>query len=130
MRAEENLSPIERLQHFKQKAEECCSKMYDSEPHNLKDWRDDACSYFAQAIRAAEELGLDSEKQVMEGRIEHVRAVFNQLRTDGGHMHSASKNQKRDYSPIWMWLLTWGYPIVLIIGIALAFAYRFIHKGL
>src|SRR5688572_8966313 len=98
MSPEDNLSPTERLQHFKQKAEECCSRMYDSEPHNLKDWRDDACLYFAQAIRAAEELGLDSEKRVMEERIEHLRGVLNQLRTDGGHMPVASKNQKRDYS--------------------------------
>jgi hypothetical protein len=129
MSAEENLSPIERLQHFKQKAEECYSKMYDSEPHNLKDWRDDACLYYAKAIRAAEELGLSSEKREMEQRIEHLRAVFNQLRTDGGHMQAASKNQKRGYSPIGMWLLTWGYPIVLIVAIASAFAYRFLHKG-
>jgi hypothetical protein len=28
-----------------------------------------------------------------------------------------------------MWLLTWGYPIVLIVAIASAFAYRFLHKG-
>jgi hypothetical protein len=129
MSTEENLSPSERLQHFKQKAEECYAKMYDCEPHNLKDWRDDACLYYAQAIRAAEELGLDSEKRAMEERVEHLRGVFNQLRTDGGHMPVASKNQKRDYSPIWMWLLTWGYLVVLILGIAGAFAYRFMHKG-
>jgi hypothetical protein len=129
MSTEENLSPIERLQHFKQKAEECYAKMYGCEPHNLKDWRDDACSYYAQAIRAAEELELDSEKRAMEQRIEHLRGVFNQLRTDGGNMRVGSKNQKRDYSPLWMWLLTWSYLIVLVLGIAGALAYRFIHKG-
>ncbi|HEX5054925.1 MAG TPA: hypothetical protein VFX02_00355 [Gammaproteobacteria bacterium] len=128
MSAEENLPPIERLKHFKQKAEECYAKMYDCEPHNLKDWRDDACLYYAQAIRAAEELGLDSEKRAMEQRVEHLRGVFNQLRTDGGHVPTESKNKKRDYGPIWMWLLTWGYPIVLIVAVAAAFAYRFIHK--
>ncbi len=130
MSTEDNLPPIERLQHFKQKAEECCARMYDSEPHNLKDWRDDACLYYAQAIRAAEELGLDNEKREMEERIEHLRGVFNQLRTDGGRMHTPSKNQQRDYSPIWMWLLTWGYLIVLIVGIVATFAYRFIYKSL
>ena len=126
MNAEEILSPIERLQRFKQKAEECYTRMYDSEPHNLKDWRDDACLYYAQAIQAAEELGLVSEKRAMEERVEHLRAVFNQLRTDGGHMPVASRGRKRDYVPIWMWLLKWGYLIVLIAGIASALAYRFI----
>jgi hypothetical protein len=129
MSAEENLSPIERLQHFKQKAEECYARMYDCEPHNLKDWRDDACLYYAQAIQAAGELGLDSEKRAMEERVEHVRSVFNQLRTDGGHMPVASKNRKRDSSPIWRWLLTWGYLIVLAFGIASALVYRS-YKGM
>ena len=126
MTVEEKSSPRERLELLKRKAEVCYAKMYDCEPHNVKDFRDDASSYLAEAARLAGELGLESERKALEARVAHVQGVFNQLRTDGGRRNVDAVPRSRDYKAIWMWLLTWGYVVVLLLAAASALAYRFL----
>lgn len=110
-----------RLADAKEKAEACYSKMYESEPHNLKDWRDDACSHFAEAIRAAEELGLSDEKKALEARVEHVRGVFEQLRTDGGGRPPLSS---RRFDVDWIRIFQWGCVALFLVSFALYARYR------
>jgi hypothetical protein len=115
-------SPEQRLEHLKARAEECYARMYECAPYELKDLKDDACSLLHQAMQTAEELGHLAEKQALEKRVEHIRAVFEQLRVDGGGRLPAAAPHR----PPLLLLLTlyqWAYVLALLVGLVLALRY-------
>jgi hypothetical protein len=121
-------SPEQRLQHFKARAEDCYARMYECAAHDLKDLKDDACLFLHEAIEAANELGLPTEKEALEKRVEHVRAVFEQLRVDGGRRSPAAAPQRLPLSLAALYAYQWAYVIALLVGLLLAIRYMFFAR--
>jgi len=62
---------------YEQKAETAYSAMYDAQPWDEKDLKDDALFYLARAIEVAEELGLSEDTARLRARVDNVMGVYN-----------------------------------------------------
>ena len=77
MNEEERQVKLANLAHCK----ECGEKAYDDmyEVHSFRDATvcySDAKEFFREAIRLADELGLTSEVDLLNKRLEHIKAVY------------------------------------------------------
>jgi hypothetical protein len=63
------------LDQWERRAEDAYSEMYEA--RRAKEPYEDACFAFAQAIEAAQRLGLDEEVDRLNRRVAHMRAVYN-----------------------------------------------------
>ena len=75
------MGPEERLEGYRAKAESCYAQMYECRPHDLKDLKDDAALYYSLALSAAQELGRTAAIEDLEKKMEHLAAVYRQLKT-------------------------------------------------
>jgi len=67
----------ELMLQYEQKAEAAYSAMYDAEPWNEKDLKDDALFYLARAIEVADALGLEEESARLKARVGNIMGVYN-----------------------------------------------------
>lgn len=67
----------ELMLQYEQKAETAYSAMYDAEPWNEKDLKDDALFYLARAIEVADALGLEEDSARLKARIDNIMGVYN-----------------------------------------------------
>jgi hypothetical protein len=72
-----NLINKAAMEAFEVRAEAAYAAMYDAAPHNVKDYYDDTCLYFAEAIQIADALGLSVEAARLRARTNHIEAVYN-----------------------------------------------------
>ncbi|HEX5259759.1 MAG TPA: hypothetical protein VFW35_13390 [Sphingomicrobium sp.] len=71
----------ELMLEYEHKAETAYTAMYDTEPWNEKDFKDDALFYLARAIEVAEALGLAGDEARLRARVDNIMGVYNsQLR--------------------------------------------------
>lgn len=66
----------ESMLDFEQKAESAYAEMYDAEPWNQKDLKDDALSFLARAIDVAEALGLEEDAARLRARVDNIVRVY------------------------------------------------------
>ena len=71
------MDQISKLTEFERLAEASYAAMYDAEPHNVKDYRDDAQLYLAHAIDAAKAASLADEVARLERRSAEMAAAYN-----------------------------------------------------
>lgn len=62
---------------YEQRAETAYSAMYDAQPWDEKDLKDDALFYLARAIEVAEALGLDEDGTRLKARVDNIMGVYN-----------------------------------------------------
>jgi hypothetical protein len=62
---------------YEQKAETAYAQMYDAQPWDEKDLKDDALFYLARAIEVAEALGLAEEEARLRARVDNIMGVYN-----------------------------------------------------
>jgi hypothetical protein len=67
----------ELMLDYEQKAETAYTAMYDAEPWNEKDLKDDALFYLARAIEVAETLGLTDDEARLRARVDNIMGVYN-----------------------------------------------------
>jgi len=67
----------ELMLQYELKAEAAYSAMYDAEPWNEKDLKDDALFYLARAIEVADALGLEEESARLKARVGNIMGVYN-----------------------------------------------------
>lgn len=67
----------ELLAEYEQRAETAYSAMYDAQPWDEKDFKDDALSYLARAIEVAEALGLENDATRLKARADSIMGVYN-----------------------------------------------------
>jgi len=61
---------------YEQKAESAYREMYDAQPWNEKDLKDDALFFLARAIEAAEALGLNEDAARLKVRVGNIMGVY------------------------------------------------------
>ena len=67
----------ELMLDYEQKAETAYTAMYDAEPWNEMDLKDDALFYLARAIEVAETLGLTDDEARLRARVDNIMGVYN-----------------------------------------------------
>jgi hypothetical protein len=67
----------ELMLDYEQRAENAYSAMYDAQPWDEKDLKDDALFYLARAIEVAEALGLDDDTSRLRARVDNIMGVYN-----------------------------------------------------
>ena len=67
----------ELMAEYEQKAESAYSQMYDAQPWDEKDLKDDALFYLARAIEVAEALGLADDAARLKARVDNIMGVYN-----------------------------------------------------
>jgi hypothetical protein len=73
----EETSPTRELMlDYEQKAETAYTEMYDAEPWNEKDLKDDALFFLARAIEVADALGLEDDGARFRARVENIMGVY------------------------------------------------------
>jgi len=71
----------ELLAEYEQKAETAYAQMYDAQPWDEKDLKDDALFYLARAIEVADALGLEQDAARLKARVDNIMGVYDsQLR--------------------------------------------------
>jgi len=65
------------MAEYEQKAETAYSAMYDAQPWDEKDLKDDALFYLARAIEVAEALGLADDAARLKARVDNIMGVYN-----------------------------------------------------
>lgn len=74
----EELPPSRELMlEYEQKAETAYSAMYDAEPWNEKDLKDDALFFLARGLEVAEALGLEEDAMRLKARTDNIMGVYN-----------------------------------------------------
>ena len=75
---------------YEQKAETACSAMYDPQPWDEKDLKDDALFFLARAIEVADALGLEDDAGRLRARVDNIMGVDNsQFRGKSGRLVEA-----------------------------------------
>lgn len=75
---EEQPEPTRELMlEYEHKAETAYSGMYDCEPWNEKDLKDDALFFLARAIEVADALGLEEDATRLKTRVDNIMGVYN-----------------------------------------------------
>jgi len=64
------------LEH-EQSAETAYSAMYDAQPWDEKDLKDEALVYLMRAIEVAEALGLNGDVRRLKARVDKIMGVYN-----------------------------------------------------
>jgi hypothetical protein len=77
MTAESPHASRELMLDYEQKAETAYTAMYDAQPWDEKDLKDDALFYFARAIEVAEELGFSDDMARLRARVDNIMGVYN-----------------------------------------------------
>ena len=67
----------ELMADYEAKAEAAYAAMYDAQPWDEKDLKDDALFYLARAIEVAEALALGEETSRLKARVENIMGVHN-----------------------------------------------------
>jgi hypothetical protein len=67
----------ELMAEYEQRAEAAYSAMYDAQPWDEKDLKDDALFYLARAIEVADALDLTEEAIRLKARVENIIGVYN-----------------------------------------------------
>ena len=67
----------ELMLDYEQKAETAYTAMYDAEPWNEMDLKDDALFYLARAIEVAETLRLTDDEARLRARVDNIMGVYN-----------------------------------------------------
>ena len=67
----------ELMAEYEAKAEAAYSAMYDAEPWNEKDLKDDALFYLARAIEVADALGRCEDSDRLKARVDNIMGVYN-----------------------------------------------------
>jgi len=67
----------ELMSDYEAKAEAAYAAMYDAQPWNQKDLKDDALFFLARAIEVAEVLGLETDKTRLNARVDNIMGVYN-----------------------------------------------------
>jgi len=67
----------ELMLDYEQKAETAYTAMYDAEPWNEKDLKDDTLFHLARAIEVAEALGLTDDEARLRARVDNIMGVYN-----------------------------------------------------
>ena len=67
----------ELMAEYEHKAETAYTAMYDAEPWNEKDLKDDALFYLARAIEVADALGLAEDSARLKARVDNIMGVYN-----------------------------------------------------
>lgn len=67
----------ELMLDYERKAETAYSAMYDAQPRDEKDLKDDALFYLARAIEVAAALGLQDDEQRLRARVDNIMGVYN-----------------------------------------------------
>ena len=65
------------MAEYEEKAETAYSAMYDAQPWDEKDLKDDALFYLARAIEVAEALGLADDAARLKARVDNIMGVYN-----------------------------------------------------
>jgi hypothetical protein len=65
------------LLDYEQRAETAYSAMYDAQPWDEKDLKDDALFYLARAIDVAKALGLEEDATRLKARVDNIMGVYN-----------------------------------------------------
>ena len=75
----DNPPPLTRelMLDYEQNAETAYTAMYDAEPWNEKDFKDDALFHLARAIEVAEALGLTDDEARLRARVDNIMGVYN-----------------------------------------------------
>ncbi len=73
----EPLSGLELMADYEARAESIYAAMYDAEPPDCKDLKDDASFYFARAVEVAEALGRVDDAARLRARSENIHGVYN-----------------------------------------------------
>ena len=76
--AAESLPPTwELMLEYEEKAETAYTAIYDAQPWDEKDLKDDALFYLARAIEVADALGLVDEALRLKARVDNIMGVYN-----------------------------------------------------
>ena len=76
--AEDTPPPSRELMlDYEQKAESAYTQMYDAQPWDEKDLKDDALFYLARAIEVADALGLEQDAARLNARVDNIMGVYN-----------------------------------------------------
>jgi hypothetical protein len=67
----------ELMAEYEQKAETAYAAMYDAQPWDEKDLKDDALFYLTRAIEVAEALGLEEDTSRLKARVDNIMGVYN-----------------------------------------------------
>jgi hypothetical protein len=71
------LTPEAKFTDNAARAEAAYAAMYEAAAHNVKDHYEDACLYLGRAVRRAADLGLESEVERLQKRLDDITAVYN-----------------------------------------------------
>lgn len=67
----------ELMAEYETKAESAYAQMYDAQPRDEKDLKDDALFYLARAIEIAQALRLEEDETRLRARVDNIRGVYN-----------------------------------------------------
>ena len=67
----------EAMLDYERKAEVAYSAMYEAQPRDEKDLKDDALFYLARAIEVAGAIGLEGDATRLKARVDNIMGVYN-----------------------------------------------------